>query len=529
MSKEQKRIAHYCRRVRVRMGFTRGMAGAMRACFYASLVLLVAVLGHRLIGVETPVVWTAGVVVAGIFLVGLVTALLPRIGLLEAAVAADERAGWKERLSSALAMDSVSRPMEAALVEDADDRVRRRNPADLFPMVCPRELRTVPLVATFIAAFAFLCPDLDLLGYRAEAREEERDRKEIEVALEKLERRKKDLRKTNKEPSDREKAINEKIDALMKALQKTPPKDKKQALAQISSLADELQKLKNEMGRAQAMAQKVQKAMSKEGPDAGKLGQMLKAGRFKEAVEALAAMRRALRQGNMTPEQRERLERQLQALKDRIGKDRDLSEIEKQLAKAMQGLRQGDPRAMEGLEDALGDLDADFSDSESLADALRDLQQLADAMSQGQHECPSCGTKGKGPGCKGPDGKGCPGGLGHGSGQSWNWGDGDGQGQGGAFGNRGQGKGGVAPETPEDVALKRSKARSQMGKGRYVGLYFMKGEPPKGTAATEYAEVQRVFAEEAMDALENQKVPAAQRDYVRDYFDAIRLGGNDEK
>jgi hypothetical protein len=51
----------------------------------------------------------------------------------------------------------------------------------------------------------------------------------------------------------------------------------------------------------------------------------------------------------------------------------------------------------------------------------------------------------------------------------------------------------------------------------------MKGEPPKGQAAAEYADVQRAYAEEVNDALQKQKVPAAQRDYVRQYFDAIRL------
>ena len=77
------------------------------------------------------------------------------------------------------------------------------------------------------------------------------------------------------------------------------------------------------------------------------------------------------------------------------------------------------------------------------------------------------------------------------------------------------------------MGLQRSKAKSQLGKGKYVGLYFMKGEPPKGTARAEYAEVQQAASAEAMNSLENQRIPAAQADYVRDYFDAIRLGGSD--
>ena len=68
-----------------------------------------------------------------------------------------------------------------------------------------------------------------------------------------------------------------------------------------------------------------------------------------------------------------------------------------------------------------------------------------------------------------------------------------------------------------------------LGKGKYVGLYFMKGEPPKGKAHAAYVEVQNTAEKEAMDALENQRIPAAQKDYVRDYFDAIRLGNSQDK
>jgi hypothetical protein len=63
-----------------------------------------------------------------------------------------------------------------------------------------------------------------------------------------------------------------------------------------------------------------------------------------------------------------------------------------------------------------------------------------------------------------------------------------------------------------------------MGKGKIVGSWFMKGEPPKGTASAEYSEVQRAAAEEAQEAMSKQKVPSEYRDYVREYFDSIRVG-----
>lgn len=91
------------------------------------------------------------------------------------------------------------------------------------------------------------------------------------------------------------------------------------------------------------------------------------------------------------------------------------------------------------------------------------------------------------------------------------------------MGGRGQGEGGEAPERPEDTGTEKTKARSPLGKGKYVGAYSLKGEPPKGEAAVEYAEVTQSYADYALDALKKQKIPASQRDYVRAYFDALRL------
>ena len=97
------------------------------------------------------------------------------------------------------------------------------------------------------------------------------------------------------------------------------------------------------------------------------------------------------------------------------------------------------------------------------------------------------------------------------------------------MGGPGQGKGGEAPERAEDTQSQKSKARGPLGKGKYVGAYSLKGEPPKGEAATEYAEVQQSYAEYALDALKKQKIPVTQQDYVRSYFDAIRLEKLGEK
>ena len=49
-----------------------------------------------------------------------------------------------------------------------------------------------------------------------------------------------------------------------------------------------------------------------------------------------------------------------------------------------------------------------------------------------------------------------------------------------------------------------------------------RGDPPKGVATVEYSKTYSDYSEMALDAMSRQKIPASKRDYVRDYFDAIR-------
>jgi hypothetical protein len=97
-----------------------------------------------------------------------------------------------------------------------------------------------------------------------------------------------------------------------------------------------------------------------------------------------------------------------------------------------------------------------------------------------------------------------------------------GKGSGSDTGGEGQGRGGDPGEKATDTGLVKTRLRGEIGKGKIVGAWTVKGEPPKGQVRAEYEEAAESAAEEAMDALSKQRVPAAQRDYVRDYFDAIR-------
>lgn len=501
---ERKDLLRFARRARARQGLVRAVDVTLRALFYALCVSLAGLVAAKLLGLTIPIRESVIGLTAVVGLAGLVALFFPRQDLMEAAAQVDERAGWKERLSSALALPALTHPMEHALVDDVREKLKEQKPSRLFPLRAPRELKFTPVLAIAIAAVSYFVPQVDLLGYVAREKEKKKDKEEISLAIEKLERRKKELEKDEK-ASEKVKDAIKKIDALAAELQKNPPPDRKDALAQISKLSDELKQLKDDLAKGAALAEKVQKAAGEKGGDSGELGKLLREGKFAEAVQELAKMRNALQEGKLSPAEREKLRKQMESLMDKMAKDKDLNQLEKKLADAMKGMQDGDEKALDGLQKELGKMDQELDEQEQLAEALKDLENLTDALAKGEGDCPTCEKK-KGK-CK------CEGDGLEGDKPGDEPGNGLGEGQG--LGPR--------PENPAEFDTEKTKVKSKLGKGTYVGSYFMKGEPPKGEAATRYAEVERAYAEEAMDALNKQKIPASQRDYVRDYFDAIRL------
>ncbi|HZE97041.1 MAG TPA: hypothetical protein VE981_08435 [Planctomycetota bacterium] len=502
---ERKELIRFARRARARQGLVRAVAVALRTLFYALCAALAALVAAKVFGLTIPVRESVLALGAVVGIAAALALFFPRKDLLEAAADVDQRAGWKERLSSALALSALTHPMERALVEDVREKLREQKPSRLFPLRAPGELKFTPVIAIALAAVSYFVPQGDLLGYVAREKEKKKEKEEISLAIEKLERRKKELEKNDK-PMDKVKDAIKKIDALATELQKNPPPDRKEALAQISKLSDELQHLKDELSKGASMAEKLQKAAAdKSGGDPGELGKLFREGKFAEAVQELAKMRNALQEGKLSPAEREKIRKEMESLMEKMSKDKDLNQLEKKLAEAMKGMQDGDEKALDGLQKELGKMEQELNEADQLSEALKDLENLSDALAKGEGECPKCGEKKgkckcKGDGLEGDKPADEPG---------------DGLGKGEGYGER--------PETPADFDTEKSKVKSKLGKGTYVGSYWMKGEPPKGEAATRYAEVERAYAEEAMDALHKQKIPATQRDYVRDYFDAIRL------
>src|ERR1043166_256091 len=218
----RREIVQFARRARGRQVFVRGLIGIQRALFWALLLALVALLVSRFFGLRLP--WIHGVEALGVVVLvaALAQAFLPRLDLFQAACRADQQAGWKERLSSCLALPTAVQPMEQALVDDVRERLKSASASRLFPLRPARELKWVPVVAGAPAVAWFVLPVFDILGVEAKQKEAEKNKEELKAAVQKLEERKKKLEKDER-PLDRVKDAIRKIEALANELHKDPP------------------------------------------------------------------------------------------------------------------------------------------------------------------------------------------------------------------------------------------------------------------------------------------------------------------
>ncbi|HLG42653.1 MAG TPA: hypothetical protein VI643_04750, partial [Planctomycetota bacterium] len=115
----RKAILGFVRSARRRLSTIRGLYWAQRALFAAICVAVVAIAFERATGLWNPPVWTLGAAAGLVALAGIVAYFVPRRSMLAAAAEVDARAGWKEALSSAIAVGEPKESMEMALLEDA--------------------------------------------------------------------------------------------------------------------------------------------------------------------------------------------------------------------------------------------------------------------------------------------------------------------------------------------------------------------------------------------------------------------------
>lgn len=376
----------FARQARRRLALVRSAYWAQRALFVVLCLVTAIVAFERLTGLWRPPLWTIPAAGAGAVLAtALIAYWVPRRGLLWVAAEVDARTGWKEALSSAIALGEPKESMEMALVEDASARAKTARPAALFPLRAPPELRWTFVPAALAIGAALLLPRLDLLGVEAEARKQEQKKSQFQKVIEKLEKNREKLARGEKaeRPQTVAAEARKELERLQEELGKNPL-ERKEAMAELSRAEEKLRSLQKELAETRELAMRLQKAMEKQGDDAGDLGQKIKQGKFDEAADELAKLRNKMRTGQLTENEKRELAEKLEALQSRLADDKNLDKFEKAISKALEGLGENREADFSEFQKALQELDGDMAQLEALEDVLREMQGIKGELARGE-------------------------------------------------------------------------------------------------------------------------------------------------
>jgi len=420
-------------------------------------------------------------------------------GPVETAVELDERLRLSERISSALLVAESGGAMERAVVEDAHAYAKSVPVARTFPLKIHRGFYIAfALAAAAIALLAWM-PQFDLL---ARQQKMVMAKKEKEAVKRQATQMRRELKKIRRDLARLKKARDPKtlkrIDGHLEKVEKAITKMEKgkikrpEAMARMAELSESIRKERKDAAKralsSDAVARMANLDMIK------KLAQNLANKDFASAKSELKKLASKKNLDRLSPRDLAKLKRQMSQLAKSLGQCDELCESMSELASK---LGEADADDLEKLLEQ-----ADFS-----MDELAQIEEELDILANCQGMCEGC-RSGLG-GCKG---RGSTAGI---------YTDAA-AGKPGSCVGKPAGGGGKAPVEPVDVGFKSGKIRGKMRPGRMVGSFFVNGKQIRGEARAEYARQVGAARMEAAEALEQEQIPRAYEDYVREYFNQMK-------
>jgi hypothetical protein len=350
----------------------------------------------------------------------------------------------------------------------------------------------------------------------------------IQKSLEKLQQAANALADKNSAATEAERQkLSESLSALSKQMQamglQLPQLDDA-----INALADnqtelflkDLEAATTDLEKMREMAkslQQLQQRMEKLGKD---LAEQLKNGQPEIAQQTLQKMITQLNSANLSPEQLQKILKDVSAAVDPAGNYGKAADYLKEAAGRMQGNdKPGAAQSLAAAAKELENLMQQLGDAQELAATLDALNQASMCIGTGQ-----CWGR-----CKGvPSFK--PGGRpGRGVGT---WADEDGQWNGESTAGW-DNSGVVRPDMPGrgqtdrgngelSDALQPTKVKGQFSPGGSMPSITLKGVSIKGQSKVDYAEAATAAQSDAQSALSQEKVPRAYQGAVKDYFDDLK-------
>lgn len=297
---------------------------------------------------------------------------------------------------------------------------------------------------------------------------------------------------------------------INEALQALESSNIDQFLKNMDISGDNLQKMAD---LAKAM-QNLQMQMAEIGKT---LGEQLDKGQVPAAIESLQKMMSQLESDRLTPEQ---LDKMIQELQEALNPAEDFGECSKLLSDAKGKANAGDKAgAAQSLAEAAEELKKIMGDMENMMAALQNLERAQLAVGNSQ-SFGSCKRPGVGPSNKPGGGVGT-------------WGDDSYQLTQDDLAQRWDNSGFSRPEMDARGNTDRGdgKVPKEMVSTRIKGKINPKGPMPsitlrgvsiKGSSKVQFEEAVTAAQSDALNALNQDKVPRAYRDSVRDYFDDLK-------
>jgi DNA repair exonuclease SbcCD ATPase subunit len=568
-------LEHQVRKAQQRLWLNRWLGQVTITLGIAAGALAVTVLVHRLYGLSLPIGLIAIAAAAGAFFASIIWTAATREPAALAAAVLDRAAGLRERISSGLFLERSEDPFARAVVADAERvggsisvrahlrlSVPRALGLSAFAMVACALMFLVPMGA-WKSAEASIAPkpEQQMVQATLAVKKEISALKKLAETNPALDDLKEELEKLEQGPpmnelksaGDLRHEVVKGIDNVQDALQKKrddskyesvkemrkmlrgleTPKDSQaptqklnKALAQgdfktaqeeVKALQEQLATLKSE--RDKEMAEKMSKQLdelAKQIEQMAKQEQAAKAldeaGIKKEDVERMVEnlkkgdldqLKKQLEEKGMSPQQAQDLAKKMQQQQQAQAQAQQLAQSMKQAAQACNSGQA--ESAGEGLSQAgqqLSELEQIEQEMAQLDSAIAEAQNSKDRLDNGCSACNGTGQRG---------GKPCS--SCNGSGQK------DGQ---GGTGGKGQGRGGLVPESPSDVDFKMERQKVVTTKGAIIGQFLVDAEQVKGEVSREFAEVVTAAERQASDAVNRDRVPRQYQKAVKEYFSSVR-------
>lgn len=534
-------------RARRRMVFQQFLGVAAWALFAALLVAA--------IGLAIPKIWVLPVDSAiwfwswlgGALGGGLLTAVVwtwwIRQGAMDAAIEIDRRFGLNERVSSTLSLSprELESPVGQALLTDVVHCVERIDVRDNFQVVVPRRLALPLLPAAVIFVLAFLVENaVPGPGNRAEAN----TGKEAQQVRNSTDELKKKLQAAEKKAE--QKGLKD-MDLLLKELQKNLDDvagkegvDRKNALVKLNDLAKSVEERRDALAGADKLRQHLDKLKDLDKGPADKMGQAMKDGDLDAAIKELKKLQEALKNGQLTDEQKQQLAKQLDQMKDKLKNTVEAQQQAKQKLAA-----EIEKRKAAGDLDGAGKLQQQLDQLNKLNDQMERLQKMAESLGQ----CKECLQKGdckdaaaqlaklgdeiqamkeqleelqslkevmdqiadakQGMNCEACNGEGCEACMGQGKGPE------DGPPGFGLGEGRGQGE---RPEEKTDTNYYESQVRGKPQAGEAVRTGAASGANRSGRSLEEVKDQIRSSLNQEPDPLTDVRLPKNERQQVLEYY-----------